>query len=327
MTSLLRRMLLMAFSGMLLVAASAASAQQNRIAHPHTLAGGWLFAGFKDNSEDGVYYAVSTDGYHWELLNDGNPVVKQTEPGELMRDPFLQRAPDGGYRMVWTWSWRTPAVLGYASSDDLVHWTKHRQLSVTANLPNAMNAWAPALYYDTTRKDWLIFWSTTVPPAGKTSIPLDHRIYATHTVDFEHFTPAKLFFDPGFNVIDATELAANGSYYLIFKDERAEPLEKHILTAKGGSLDGPWSGLSAPFTETWSEGPAAIAVRGGYLVYYDHYRDPQHYGAAFSTDMQHWTDATDKISFPAALRHGSFLHINGEELEHLRAYHSNGAAQ
>ncbi len=29
----------------------------------------WVFAGFKDNGQDGVYAALSLDGYHWTLAN------------------------------------------------------------------------------------------------------------------------------------------------------------------------------------------------------------------------------------------------------------------
>jgi hypothetical protein len=57
----------------------------------------WLFTGFKANSEDGVFYARSSDGYHWTLANQGKPVLHQTEPNELMRDPFVQRGPDGTF--------------------------------------------------------------------------------------------------------------------------------------------------------------------------------------------------------------------------------------
>jgi hypothetical protein len=53
------------------------------------------------------------------------------------------------------------------------------------------------------------------------------------------------------------------------------------------------------------------------MVYYDHYAAPQHYGAAFSTDFKTWRDAAEKISFPAGLRHGSFLQVSREEYEAL----------
>jgi hypothetical protein len=255
----------------------------------HDTTGGWLFAGFKNDSRDGVYFAISKDGYHWTEVNDGRPMIKPAKRDELMRDPFIQRVPSGGFRMVWTWAWGKPTVIGYSTSDNLLFWSEHRQLPVTAAIPTAVNAWAPALYYDAAKKDWLIFWSSTVPPEGKTGSPLDHRIYSTTTRDFKQFTPAKLYFDPGYNVIDATLLIVPDNaapdkpaqYYLVFKDERTEPLEKHILTASGPSMEGPWQYISLPITEPWSEGPAAITVSGGYLVYYDHYRDPQHYGAIF----------------------------------------------
>src|SRR5260370_11235569 len=93
----------------------------------------WLFAGFKDNSEDGVFYALSSDGYHWTLANQGKPVLHQTEPNELMRDPFVQRGPDGTFQMVWTWSWRTPTLIGHSTSTDLFHCTSHHHLAVVAN--------------------------------------------------------------------------------------------------------------------------------------------------------------------------------------------------
>jgi len=90
----------------------------------------WLFAGFKRDSKDGVYYAISLDGYHWKLANGGKPVIPPTDPNELMRDPFLQRAPGGSFRMVWSWAWYDAHVVGYSESKDLLTWTPHRPISV-----------------------------------------------------------------------------------------------------------------------------------------------------------------------------------------------------
>jgi hypothetical protein len=300
----------------------------------------WLFAGFKRDSKDGVYFAISLDGYHWKLVNDGRPVVPPTEAGELMRDPFIQRAPDGTVRMVWTWAWYSPHVIGYSSSSDLVHWTPHRELAVMDNEPSAANVWAPALYYEPAEHRWLIFWASTIPgrspgddsgdfantPAGK--VGLNHRIYSTSTTDFETFSPAKLFFDPGYSVIDATVMPpakAGERYTMIFKDERKQPLEKHLLTASGPSFEGPWTNISEPISEPWSEGAAIIPVAAtgsqpsGYLAYYDHYSQGQHYGAIFSPDLVHWADALSKIDFPAGMRHGSFLQITHAEYDRLAA--------
>jgi hypothetical protein len=292
--------------------------------------GGWLFAGFKGNSEDGVYYALSRDGYHWTLTNNGKPVVHQTEPGELMRDPFVQRAADGSFVMVWTWSWHN-GTIGFATSKNLVDWTPHKELPVNASEPKAVNTWAPAIYWEPKEKRWLIFWSSTIPgrfPGDDSGdvqqgVGLNHRIWSTTTTNFATFTPSKLFFDPGYSVIDATLIATpeikSAPFHLVFKDERKNPLGKHLLTASAPSIEGPWTHISQPFSETWSEGAAILPVPGGYLAYYDHYTRPQHYGAWFTSDFKTWTDAGTKIDFPAGMRHGSFLHLSEEEYQRLAA--------
>jgi hypothetical protein len=279
----------------------------------------WLFVGFKGNGENGVYYAISLDGYHWTIANQDRPVFHQTSPNELMRDPFLQRGPDGTFHMVWTWSWRSPTVIGHSTSTDLLHWTAHEQLNVLANEPTALNAWAPALYYEPDQKRWLIFWSSTIPGrfpgAGSGDNGLNHRIFYTTTTDFKTLAPAKVFFDPGYSVIDATLIQTGAHYHLIFKDERLTPLKKVLQIAEGPTMEGPWSDITPPISDHWSEGAAIIHVKDGYLAYYDHYHDPQRYGALFSTDLKTWTDATDRIAFPKKLRHGSFLRITQAEYD------------
>ncbi len=242
-----------------------------------------------------------------------------------MRDPFLQRGPEGTFRMVWTWGWRDHTI-GYASSTDLVHWGAQQQLAVMASEPVALNVWAPAMYYVPAQKSWLIFWSSTIPghfpgdDAGDGG--LNHRIWSTTTTDFKTFTPASVFFDPGFSVIDATMFATPGTaapYRLIFKDERKTPLRKFLLTAEGKTMEGPWTVDSGPLSEVWSEGAAVIKVKDGWLAYYDHYRSPQHYGAMFTADLKTWTDAAARIEFPAGMRHGSFVEITRAEYDRLIA--------
>jgi hypothetical protein len=289
----------------------------------------WLFVGFKGNGEDGVYYALSPDGYNWTIANQDRPVFQQTSPTELMRDPFLQRGPDGTFHMVWTWSWRSPTVIGHSTSTDLLHWTPHEQLNILANEPSALNAWAPALYYEPDHKRWLIFWSSTIPgrfPGDNSGDSgLNHRILYTTTPDFKNLAPSKVFFDPGYSVIDATLIQTGSNYHLIFKDERKTPLKKVLQIAQGPTMEGPWTNITPPISDHWSEGAAIIPVAAttnspdGYLAYYDHYHDPQRYGALFSTDLKTWTDATSRISFPRGLRHGSFLRITQAEYDSINS--------
>lgn len=285
-------------------------------------ASSYLFVGFKGNGEDGVYFAISDDGYKWDLLNAGKPFILARKPGELMRDPQIARGPNGDFHMVWTWSWNAPPVVGHSSSHDLLNWSEHKMLEVMAKQPTAKNVWAPETYYDAAQNRWLIIWSSTVPkdPANtKASNLRDHRIWYVTTPDFVSLSEPKLFFDPGFSVIDGTLLQAGSGYRLFFKDEREQPVMKMIQYAVGPTMEGPWSNISEPVTEAWNEGPSALKVGEDYVVYFDHYRAPQHYAATRSSDLVHWTDVTDKLVFPKGMRHGSFLAITAEEAARLRA--------
>ena len=277
----------------------------------------YLFTYFKDPGSSGVYFALSNDGYHFTPLNDGNPVVPPAQKGELMRDAFLTRGPDKDFHMVWTWEWRDTKI-GYAHSVDLVHWSEQIEVPLMKEIAGTRNTWAPEIYWDAPKKAWEVIWSSTIGGTSSDKV-LDNRIYSSLTQDFRTFTKPQIFFDPGYNVIDATMLHANGRFYLVFKDERPEPLKKFIKIAQGPTVEGPWSGIGEEFTETWSEGPSALQVGDEFIVYYDHYRDPKRYEAVASKDLAHWTSVTDKISFPPGCKHGSFLKITEAEANRLKA--------
>ena len=277
----------------------------------------YLFAYFKDPGSSGVYFALSNDGYHYTPLNDGNPVVPPAQKGELMRDPFITRGPDKQFHMVWTWEWRDTKI-GYAHSADLVHWSEQMEVPLMKDIAGTRNTWAPEIYWDAPKKAWEIIWSSTIGGTSSDKV-LDNRIYSSLTKDFREFSKPQLFFDPGYNVIDATILQTKGKFYLVFKDERPEPLKKFMKIAEGPTVEGPWSKISEEFTESWTEGPSALQVGDGYIVYFDRYRDPKRYEAVASKDLAIWTSITDKISFPPGCKHGSFLKITEEEARKLKA--------
>jgi len=182
------------------------------------------------------------------------------------------------------------------------------------NEPAVRNLWAPEIFYDRDAKHWLIFWSSTIPGRFPDTDATgddryNHRIYATSTPDFETFSPSRLFFNPGFNVIDATLLAAEGRFYLIFKDERRNPVKKNLRYAVADKPDGPFGPPSEPFTGDWVEGPSAIKIKDEYLVYFDHYASPHYYGAVRSKDLKQWEDVSKQMTFPPGHRHGTVLRI------------------
>jgi Arabinosidase BT_3657-like, N-terminal len=290
----------------------------------------YLFTYFTKNGEDGLHLAWSRDGYHWEALGGGASYLAPAVGKEkLIRDPCVTCGPDGLYRMVWTCGWRENGI-GYASTRDFVHWSKQQEIPVMAAEPRVRNCWAPEIDYDAKRGDYLIFWASTVTgkfpqTAGSSESDYNHRIYATTTRDFVTFTPTRLFYDPGFSVIDATILPADGRFYLIVKDETVKPPKKHLRIASSDDLAGPYTDLGPPFTPPglWVEGPTAIRIGGDYLVYFDAYI-AKHYGAMRSRDLTTWEDVTSRMTFPGAgtplrMRHGTVIAVPAALIAQLRA--------
>jgi hypothetical protein len=296
----------------------------------------YVFAYFIGNGEDGLHLAGSRDGYRWEALNGGRSYLLPTVgKAKLMRDPCILRGPDGIYRMVWTSGWNETGI-GYAASNDLVHWSPQRELPVMAHEPTTLNAWAPEIAWDEKRGEYLVFWSSTIPgrfPQSDASgdstgnggaNKYNHRIYATTTRDFVNFTPTRLFYDPGFSVIDATFVRTDHGDWLLVKDETRHPPRKYLQLARAAGLQGPFAPLGAPITPPglWTEGPTALQVGADVIVYYDAYAT-KHYGALRSRDLVHWEDVTARMQFPdegtaRRMRHGTALRVPADVLEALR---------
>ncbi len=286
-----------------------------------------LFTSFRGNGETGVYFALSDDGYRWTAVRGDRPVVEPKIAGMLMRDPFLARGPDGVWHMLWTTGWTRSEqdgslTIGHACSADLVRWPEQRLIPIP--LEGARNAWAPEAVWHPEQKEWIVFWASTVPgrfPEGESSGDqgYNHRIWAMRTRDFRTFTAPELFFDPGFNVIDSTIVRAGPRWLMVFKDERREPLRKNLRLAWASDAAGPWQAEPESFSKSWVEGPSVIRAGRDWLVYFDHYGRPQHYGAYRTRDWKRFEDVTAKMSLPPGHRHGTVVRITRGEAARLRA--------
>jgi beta-xylosidase len=241
---------------------------------------------------------------------------------KLMRDPCVVQGPDGVFHMVWTTGWRGQDI-GVAHSKDLIRWSEQKAVPVMAHEPGAINCWAPEIFYDEEQKQYLIFWATTIPgrfPATESSGDngLNHRIYYVTTKDFVNYSKAALFYDGGFNVIDATIVKSAGQYVMILKDETKNPVRKNLRVAVSDKATGPYGKASSPFTPDWVEGPTAAKVNNEWIVYFDMYRDKR-YGALKSGDLKKWEPVTDELAMPAGARHGTVFTVSDEVLERLLA--------
>jgi beta-xylosidase len=200
--------------------------------------------------------------------------------------------------------------------------------------PQAKNCWAPEIVYDQVGRQYLIFWSTTIPGRypqtdnqsnqGPPAEGLNHRIYYVATKDFETLSPkspTRLLYDPGFNCIDACIVPDGRRYLMFLKDETNKPFvpQKNIKMATAERADGPYGPASTPITgDYWCEGPSAIKIGDQWFVYFDKYRDKS-YGAVISTDLVRWQDVSEEVSFPTGARHGTALEVGEKVLQNLLA--------
>ena len=288
----------------------------------------YLFSSFRDNGEDGLHLAWSTDGLKWEALKQDQSYLRPSVGKEkLMRDPCVTQGPDGTFYMVWTDSW-TDRTIGFASSKDLINWSEERALPVMEQEPTARNCWAPEVDWDAQRKEFVIFWSTTIPgrfPAteGTSESSYNHRIYCTTTRDFRTFAPTRLFFDPGFNCIDATLLPLDGKYALFFKDERKFPNPmKNLRLAVSDDIEGPYAVDPRPLNppDSWTEGPTSIRLGADTVVYFDCYMKHR-YGAVRTRDFKTWEDISSQLVMPEGMRHGTVFAVPRAIVQNLLVSH------
>ena len=293
------------------------------IANNYTLKpDGYVFSYFKGNGEDGLHLAYSEDGYKWTALkNDASFLTPEVGKDKLMRDPCVIKGVDGLYHMVWTVSW-TDKGIGYASSKDLIHWSKQEFIPVMAHEEKTRNTWAPEITYDEKSKVYMIYWASTIDgkfleTQSTEEKGYNHRIYYTTTKDFKSFAKTKLLYEPGFNVIDATIVKQDQEFVMYLKDETRNPVQKNIKIAASKNLTGPYSNAGEPITGNyWAEGPTAVKIDNNWVVYFDKYTQKK-YGAVKET-AKGWEDISEQISFPTGTRHGTVLKVSADEINLLK---------
>jgi alpha-L-fucosidase len=298
---------------LLLVAALYANEDKPEYAVPENV---YLFTSFHGNGEDGLRFLYSFDGYKWVNV-PGTFLKPLVGPSKLMRDPSLLRGPDGMYHLVWTTGWQKDQGFGYSSSQDLVHWSPQRFIHVMKHEPTTVNVWAPELFYDDQKKQFIICWASTIPgrfPDHEEPHDNNQRMYYTTTRDFKTFSPTKLFFDPDFSVIDCQIIKDNDRYVLLLKDN-SRP-ERNLRLAFGKSPLGPWGSVSSKYTENFTEGPSAIKLGEDWIIYYDAYRSYT-YGAVKTHDFKTFTDISGQVQFPKDHKHGTTLQVSRKELAYL----------
>ncbi len=277
----------------------------------------YMFTGFREPANEGLRLLYSKDGYHWKDL-ERIFLTPEVGASKIMRDPSIARGPDGTFHLVWTTGWKDDQGFGYASSKDLVHWSEQKWINVMEFDPTTVNVWAPEIHYDEAEKHFIIIWASTIPfrfDRGVEEEKNNHRMYYTTTEDFQSFTPAKLFLDPGFSVIDAVIVKREAKDHVLVLKDNTRP-NRNIKVAFSEEASGPYRNVSPPFTANFTEGPAVAKVKDTWLIYFDAYKDKS-YGAVSTRDFKKFKDVTSEIEVPKGHKHGTIFMIDSKRFKNL----------
>lgn len=269
--------------------------------------------------EGGACLALSNDGLHWVPLNEGKPVIRP-EVGEekLMRDPSIHHGKDGIYRMVWTTGWKGKGI-GYASSTDLLHWSQQTLIPVGAKIDSSSNCWAPEIFYDDKRKQYMIYWSSNVGEWSKQGS--EGRIYYVTTKDFNHFSDPMVLFKNGFPAggeagndgpIDAY-IYKDKNRYLLFYKKDVNTKVPNLYYRAGKTATGPWEEENSPLTpSTGDEGPSVQIINGRYCVF----TDPAESEFAYMFSSRDWINWTRSVT-DLRMSHGTVIRISPQTAQAL----------
>jgi hypothetical protein len=290
--------------------------------------------------DEALHLAASRDGHRFAVLNGGAPLLRSTVGSQTLRDPFVGLGPGGLFHLLATDGWASRSIV-HAVSADLRAWSAPELIPVMDGVPGAHNAWAPEFFHDPDRQCYQLIWSSVVEPSGMNGTRdwqdtgQDHRIWGCATEDFRRYSPAELFFDPGFPVIDATVARDGDRFLMAFKDERGinelTTSYKHILLTTFKKPGGTFEPAFGPVSPAPVEGPTLFRRAGEWVLIFDHFLEGR-YGAVSSRDGLSWSPA--EVVVPAGARHASVLTLdsssplrfNFEELP-LWSIHLNSPAE
>lgn len=262
---------------------------------------------FHEPANEGLRFIYSEDGLKWDSV-PGTWLKPEIGVQQVLRDPSIVRTPDGVFHLVWTTSWKGDLGFGYANSKDLINWSAPEMIPVMKSEPTTVNVWAPEIFYDEDKKEFVVVWASCIPnrfPDNLEENDNNHRLYYITTKDFKSISETKLFYDPGFSSIDATIVKrAKNDYVLVFKDNTRP--NRNLKVAFSKHATGPYADVSTAFSENFVEGPTVEKIGNEYIIYFDEYRNFT-YGAMKTKDFIHFTNISNEVKVPSGHKHGTIF--------------------
>lgn len=291
----------------------------------------YLFCYFVGNrpEEERVHFAVSDDGYNFTALNDNEPVIIQTKGRKCCRDPYIFRDEDNKFHIIATDmrsddGWANNNSMVVWDSDDLINWQNERiiDFSQFEETKNANRVWAPQVIFDKFRNEYMIYWTH-----NNADDDLDTISWYAYTKDFTTLTtkPAVLYKpESGMCAIDADITLLDGKYYLYTADGKKDG----ICYCVADKPDGPYfepEDNKVSVADTALEGNCTYRILGTdkFVMIADQFKKGGYFMQE-TTDMIHFEKVdSEKISLDHLRpRHGSMLHITGEEYDRLTEHYN-----
>jgi len=284
----------------------------------------YLFAYFlgNDPSQERLSYAVSTDGYNFKALNNGNAVWKSDVGTGCIRDPYIFKGEDGFYYLLATdmkssLGWSSNRNIISAKSTDLINWTDVTLIEISGKYPSMMGAdraWAPQAIYDPEKNSYMIYWANRSSETGSRTI-----MYYAYSSDMKTLdTQPSLLFAPanGDCAIDSDIIFHNGKYYMYYKNET----NKRIYLGTSEHASGPYTEVKQISEGNLGvEGPNIYNIVGtdSWLLMSDAYGNG-YYVMQKTDDLENFTSVSrNDYSFDFTPRHGYVIPITNEQYTEL----------
>ena len=312
----------------------------------------YLFTFFTDPTHS-IHMAISRDGYTFNTLNEGNPVIAGDSIADQkgVRDPHLYRGPDGAFYMAMTdlhifakqkgyrdTEWERPDELydwgnnrGFVlmKSQNLITWTRHNVFleDLFPQLGDIGCAWAPQTIYDPDEEKLMLYFTMRIKK-GKT------KLYYAYTDDefTKLISEPKLMFEhpnPEIQVLDGdiTQMP-DGRYCLMYVAQEHPGGIKMAISDKlnsGYEYHQDW----IDFEPGASEAPSIWKRidEDKWVLMYDIFSiKPHNYGFCETTDFLNFVNIGNfnegdmKITNIVSPKQGSIIHITAVEADRLEKY-------
>ena len=304
----------------------------------------YLFTHFREKTTpDGeqVYFAVSKNGYDWEQLNGGKPVITCDKGEGGCRDIEIVRLKDGTFVIIatdlcianrtdengnvdWKKVNRTGSkCLSVWRSDDLINFSKQELIHMGRDDFGCL--WAPEVFYDEINDEYLVHWGSTAKEDNFTHM----SIYCSTTKDFKVFSAPKLFFTKNNEILDSHIVKIGEKYHLFYKNAHDPSMNMHAVSdslygeyinddafeSLMGALDKPGS-YEAPTTYKLPDGRWCLM-----LDFFGCEKDKMGYVPFVSQKVgdAHFKMDKEEFTFPYGFKHGHAVEITEEEYNRLRS--------